>query len=385
MSQICEYLREVHKVSASFISWPVIRVDQAKIKLKAQKPGRCPIDSLIKRGSIKGKMNASNLTSSPDAAWSDLTTPTMKWVFRVLFSAILFLGVVGNGAVCSAIILKQRLRTTANMLVLNLAAADLIFVALYAPTQLSFFENNYSWEIGDGVCKLSYTILPACLCATVLTLLCIALIRYKAVASPFHVRIGMTYKTTAVVVFVVWMISLLTGLPVLLVAKTVQYQDKIFCDEVWPPDKPYREVYWILIFLIQYAIPLLVIILLSIATVVKVKQSRARVMPSASTINNDDNSVANVLNASVRQRRRRENNMSKMLTGLVILYAICMLPQHVVFFWLTYGHLKQQEYSLYIFTIANIFPIANSALNPLIYGSLHKELKTGFKNCVKCS
>ena len=329
-------------------------------------------------------MNTSNSSSSPDA-WSDLTTPTMKWVFRILFSAILFLGIVGNGAVCSAIVLKQRLRTTANLLVLNLAAADLIFVALYAPTQLSFFENNYSWEMGDIVCKLSYAVLPACLCSTVATLLCIALLRYQAVSNPFHVRIGMTYKTTGTVVSVIWLSSLLMGLPVLLVAKTTQYQDKVFCDEVWPVDKPYREVYWVLIFLLQYVLPLMVIVFLSIATVIKVKQSRARVLPSASTTNNDDNTNANVLNASLRQRRRRENNMSKMLTGLVVMYAICMLPQHVVFFWLTYGDLKKQEYSLYIFTIANIFPIANSALNPLIYGSLHKELKAGFKNCVKCA
>lgn len=171
-------------------------------------------------------MNESSLTSTADA-WSDLTTPTMKWVFRGLFSTILFLGLVGNGAVCSAIVLKQRLRTTANMLVLNLAAADFVFVALYAPTQLSFFENNYSWEMGDGVCKLTYTVLPACLCATVETLLCIAVIRYKAVASPFRLRVEMTYKTTAVVISVIWLTSLLTGLPVLLLAKTVQYQEGI--------------------------------------------------------------------------------------------------------------------------------------------------------------
>ena len=239
--------------------------------------------------------------------------------------------------------------------------------------------------MGDAVCKLSYAVLPACFCSTVETLLCIAVIRYKAVASPFHVRVGMTVKTTAIVISVIWLSSLLTGLPVFLVAKIVEYQDKVFCDELWPADKPYNQVYWVSIFLIQYALPLVVIAFLSIATVVKVKQSRARVLPSSSTLNNDDNSVANVMNASMRQRRRRENNMSKMLTGLVILYAICMLPQHVVFFWLTYGGLKKLESSLYIFTIANIFPIANSAINPLLYGSLHKELKTGFKNCFGCT
>ena len=330
-------------------------------------------------------MDANSSNSSSLDAWSDLTTPTMKWFFRLLFSAILFIGLLGNGAVFLAIATKQRLQTTTNLLMLNLSASDFIFVSLYTPTQLSFFENNYSWEMGDAVYKLAYTVLPTCLSSTVGTLLCIALLRYKLVSNPIRMRFGMTHKITAVVITVIWLLSLLTGLPVLLVAKTTTYKDKIFCDEVWPVDKPYQQVYWILIFLIQYAVPLVVIMFLSIATVFKVKQSRARVLPTASTTNNEDNSIASVLNASVRQRRRQESNMSRVLACLAILYAICMLPQHVVFFWMTYGHLMKQKYSLYIFTFANIFPIANSALNPLIYGGLHKELKTVFKNCLKCA
>lgn len=167
---------------------------------------------------------------------------------------------------------------------------------------------------------------------------------------------------------------------------TKQYQTPFTCasdcHEAWPIDKPYKEMYWVFVFLIQYAVPLVVIVSLSTATVIKVKQSRARVLPSASKTDTD--SRPNVLNASIRQRRRQESNMSKVLICLVILYAMSMLPQHVVFFWLTYGDLSKQKYTLYIFTIASIFPIVNSALNPLIYGSLHKELKTVFKNCLKC-
>lgn len=327
-------------------------------------------------------MDTNNSNSSTPDAWSDLTTPTMKWIFRLLCSALFLLGIFGNGAVCFVIAVKQRLRTTTNLLVLNLAAADFIFVALYTPTQFSSLENNYSWEMGNAVCKLTYTVLPTCLSSTVGSLLCIALFRYKAVSNPFHMRVGLSYKTTAVLVIAIWLVSLLTTLSVLLVAKTRDYRDKILCHEAWPIDKPYKEIYWVFVFLVQYAVPLVVIVSLSTATVIKVKQSRARVLPSASKTDTD--SRPNVLNASLRQRRRQESNMSKVLICLVILYAMSMLPQHVVFFWLTYGDLSKQKYALYIFTIANIFPIVNSALNPLIYGSLHKELRTVFKNCLKC-
>ena len=105
-------------------------------------------------------MDANSSNSSSLDAWSDLTTPTMKWFFRLLFSAMLFIGLLGNGAVFLAIVTKQRLQTTTNFLMLNLSVSDFIFVSLYTPTQLSFFENNYSWEMGDAVCKLAYTVLP---------------------------------------------------------------------------------------------------------------------------------------------------------------------------------------------------------------------------------
>ena len=329
-------------------------------------------------------MDANTSNSSTSDAWSDLTTPTMKWCFRLLFSGIFLLGIIGNGNVCLTIALKQRLRTTPNLLVLNLSATDFIFVALYTPTQLSFFENNYSWVMGDAVCKLTYTVLPTCLSSSVGTLLCIAVMRYKAVSSLLQARLGLSHKSAAVVITMIWLVSLLTGLPVLLVAKTTTSKDKIFCSEMWPVDKPYEEIYWIFIFIIQYAIPLVVIAFLSIATLMKVKRSRRRVLQSASNSNNKDNTIASrVLDTSLRQRRRQENNMSRLLTCLVVLYAICMLPQHGLFFWLKYGDFSKQKYGLYIFAIANAFPIANSALNSVVYGSRCKrELKT---SCHKCA
>ena len=324
-------------------------------------------------------MNASN--SSPADSWSDLTTPTMKWVFRVVFSLSLMLGVFGNGTVCVAIALKQRLRTANNLLVFNLAASDFIFVALYAHTQLSLFENHFSWKMGDSVCMLVNAVLPSCLSSTIGTLLCISLIRYKAVASPFRVR--MTLVRTAILIAAIWFLSLLSALPVFLVSETRNFGDKVFCYEGWPEGKRLDEAYWAVIFAVQYAIPLVSIVILSIATVVAFKRSRARVFPPSSAPMSLNES-ASVCPPSLRQRQRQENSMSKLLACLVVLYGVCLLPQHIVYFWNAYGNLKAQKYSLYIYTFANVFPIANSALNPVIYGSFHKELRLRLKNCVKC-
>ena len=72
-----------------------------------------------------------------------------------------------------------------------------------------------------------------------------------------------------------------------------------------------------------------------------------------------------------------------MLFALVIIYAICMLPQHVVYFWMEFGNLNQMEFKMYIFRFSNVFPMANCALNPIAYGTLNKEFKMVFKGLLK--
>ena len=38
--------------------------------------------------------------------------------------------------------------------------------------------------------------------------------------------------------------------------------------------------------------------------------------------------------------------ITKMLLALVLIYAICMLPQHAVYFWMEYGSLNQMGFKV---------------------------------------
>ena len=75
--------------------------------------------------------------------------------------------------------------------------------------------------------------------------------------------------------------------------------------------------------------------------------------------------------------------ITKMLFALVCIYAICMLPQHAVYFWMEYGNLNQMGFKMYIFRFSNIFPMANCALNPIAYGTLNKEFAMVFKGLLR--
>lgn len=86
-----------------------------------------------------------------------------------------------------------------------------------------------------------------------------------------------------------------------------------------------------------------------------------------------------VVTNAVRQRMKQSTRITNMLIGLVVLYSVCMLPQHIVYFWMTFGNLNYLSYKMYIFRLANVFPMANCALNPIVYGTLNKEFGQVFK------
>ena len=183
------------------------------------------------------------------------------------------------------------------------------------------------------------------------------------------------------IIAVIWTASLLTALPLIFVTQTVSPSPGVrYCTEVWPKPELY-SAYWILIFAIQYVIPLAAIAVLSAITSAKV---RANVRPVIG-----ESFETEMAQEATRRRAQQARRITKMLAALVLLYAVCMLPQHVVFtFWLTHGDLGEKSFKDYVFVLANIFPIANSALNPLAYGTLNKEFKGVFKNvlgwlCVK--
>ena len=114
---------------------------------------------------------------------------------------------------------------------------------------------------------------------------------------------------------------------------------------------------------------------LAVLIAVKIRQNNAmQMLPKSSQ----------VIAAAVRQRMKQTSKITNMLIALVILYAVCMLPQHIVFLWYTYGNLAGSKYFIYVLRFANVFPMANSALNPIAYGTLNKEFKKVYKSFFNC-
>ncbi|EDO43998.1 predicted protein, partial [Nematostella vectensis] len=301
----------------------------------------------------------------------DLEPVGLRWSLRLIYIAVFFIGIVGNLVVGIAIILRKRLRTSNNIFTLNLCIADLIVIVIYVPTQMAAFENDHNWPFGNFMCQVAYIIIPLCLSASIGILLAISTDRYRAIAHPLRPRL--TLMNVKIIIAIIWFLSFITSIPLLFVAGTDRPDPsgKLYCSELWPRGTRYEEMYWIAIFVVQYVIPLAVIAALSRVTAMKIRQN---------SFFSSARKRSQIVTTAVRQRLKQSTKIAKMLIGLVLLYSICMLPQHVIYFWLKYGNLNVLSYKMYVFRLANVFPMANCALNPILYGTLNKEFAQVFKS-----
>ncbi|KAL9950386.1 hypothetical protein ACROYT_G042874 [Oculina patagonica] len=313
------------------------------------------------------------LPVSPTESGNFIEPAPMRWTLRLIFIIVFIVGVIGNAVVCVAVIRRKRMRTSNNIFTFNLALCDLLNVMIFLPTQMAAFENNHNWATGDFMCRVAYILVPLCLSASIGTLLAITSDRYRAIAYPMKPRLS--GKKIKIILTVIWVSSFLICMPLIFVAGLISpAPGKVYCDELWP-DPIYPEIYWNFIFVIQYVLPLAIIVVLAVLIAVKIRQNNAmQMLPKSSQ----------VIAAAVRQRMKQTSKITNMLIALVILYAVCMLPQHIVFLWFSYGDLASNKYRIYVLRFANVFPMANSALNPIAYGTLNKEFKKVFKSFFNC-
>ena len=290
---------------------------------------------------------------------------------------IFILGTVGNAVVCIAILKRKGLQNSCNMFTFNLAFHDLILVIVYVPTQMIVFENCYHWVVGGFMCYLVYTILPLSFSVSIGTLMAITADRYRAIVFP--VRAKLSRKTVKLIVAAIWVVSVVTALPLVFVMTIFSpYPGIEYCMEAWPSPIA-SEAYWVSMFVFQYLLPLCIIAVLASITAYTLRKNSLPVAMETCA-------QSEVFRKTLKKRAKQTQRITNMLIALVLLYAICMLPQHVVYtFWARYGDLSGTSYREMAYTIANIFPIANSALNAIAYGTLYKEFKVVFNRLFSCA
>ena len=122
---------------------------------------------------MQGIMNISVDQSSdyPDIMSVGATDGNTIIYLSVIFFLIGVVGVSGNLLVIFAVICSKKMRgSMTNLLITNLAFADLLIMVLGIPEIIQFMKNK-GWTFDDITCRVNRYILVTSLYASILTLL----------------------------------------------------------------------------------------------------------------------------------------------------------------------------------------------------------------------
>ena len=270
--------------------------------------------------------------------------------------AIQLIGILGNVIVLYILIKKMKLKTNSNWLIFNLALSDLIVSAFYIPLNIPLLAYE-RWIYGKLFCSVYYPLGTAAVLSSAFTLLILTCQRFRAVVYPYKKQ--PTTSMTKLFIIGSWFLSFTFSLPVMLILKyNKEYQ---VCYEDW--DSLERRLYTVCVFIAGFALPSLIILVLHGCIIVKtvIKSSGKKVLSWKSNL-----------------RRLEDRRLCKVSVIITVAFAVCVLPNHLVWFLYEFGDLSQYKYHADLRVCSHVMLFVSSALNPIIYTTFSSRFRAHF-------
>lgn len=364
------------------------------------------------------------------AAVNKLSTASLLSV--VAMGCTMVFAIFGNILVIIAVRRTKSLRTTAAILVVNLAIVDLSITVTIVPFVMTLAITQ-DWVLPWEVCELTGFINAFLTAGQIMALLHISVNRYIAVAYPHAYETRCNKRGTIITVLLGWLYSLIWTLPPFLGwGKLGFIHGTLFCNIVWSEEMAYA----ITVQVMCYFIPSILgaVLYLSIYRHMRLQgkrifektmsfelsqreaKNRSESSPSnghagtpksirsvsfgnlasgstdnitASSDNIAESEFTDLKNTAgssraKRSRRRKlmEARVTKMLLAVVMAFVFCWIPRGIANLWAIFVSRdavpRALEYS------STVFVFFNAAVNPVLYGALHQDFQRAFRRIICC-
>ena len=294
-------------------------------------------------------------------------------ILVVAYVTLLFAACVENATVIYLVrTYKDLKQSTFNLLIINMAIADLVDVCFATTVSVCFVFIGQQWIpglVGQISCKLVHNILVMSIGLSISTLVIMSIDRYMAIVHAM--KKPMSSSTRKRCIAVSWIISAIAGSPYLYKMETRKIGDgTTTCGSIWSND-PVQHLFYsrleeIIKVLVFYVLPLIVI-----GTTNIVIGHRLRKRPSLG--GNRTQEMINLQNQKIY----------KLLVANVTLFVFCWLFTHVnhimrAFFISKYCSLPAAV-PLIFYWISHL----NAAVNPIIYFTFNNKFQQGLKEALR--
>ena len=305
----------------------------------------------------------SNRSAHTDIGTSSGSQQAVDILKYLVYGVIFLTSLCGNSFVCWVVWRRLRMRTVMNYYLVNLAVADLAFTLICIPFDLPVQLKSCVWPYSEALCKALFPLQTICAYASVFTLTAIGFSRYRAIVHPLKTQ--MSLVATKGCILAIWITSFIFVLPYILILEVNPTTGQ--CAENWPePKETYSRLYTFAIFFTEYALPLTVVFVSYLKICCELRKKGE---PNADVPSQPDHA-------------RDAEKVLKMSIAVTTVFAVCTLPNHIVWLVFEFGDDNFEQCNMWIIA-ANIFVFANSAADPVVYTIFNEKYREELKNLVK--
>ncbi|XP_056301264.1 trace amine-associated receptor 13c-like [Danio aesculapii] len=281
-------------------------------------------------------------------------------ILYVAAAAVALLTVCGNLLVIISVSHFKQLHTPANILILSLAASDLLVGVFVIPLHLSLLIES-CWTSGPIMCSIFKFVNYQATSVSVHTVALIAVDRFLALSFPFFYSEKISLNVVCIAALLNWLFSLIYNV-------TLLYVNGNFTDVVCPGVCVYNldGISSIVDLLIVFLMPCTLIIILYTHVFVIAKKHATAIR--ALQVHNSTESSKNKISD------KSERKAAMLLGILVFVFLLCLLPYYITSLVIPYGSVI-----FYVIDVAVIFFFLNSTINPIIYALFYSWFRKSLK------
>lgn len=293
----------------------------------------------------------------------------------IVYGCNFVIGIVGNSMVVAVIYCYMKLKTVANIFVLNLAVSDLTFL-ITLPMWATFTATGYHWPFGGFLCKASAGLVIFNLYTSIFFLTALSIDRYLAIVHPVRSRRFRTVAYARITCVVIWLFAFVLSLPTALTRDVHDIKDSnnTVCGILHPTAenamrmKDLPLAISLMKSLLGFLVPFIIII--TCYCLIRRALLGARHIQKSS--------------------RSRDDEVLRMLAAAVLAFFLCWVPHQVfhlmqVFTQLTPGHncaIVEIIDTAMPFTICIAY--LNSCVNPIVYGFVGNNFRKNLLRLLRC-
>ena len=282
-------------------------------------------------------------------------------ILPVTFVVMSVAGVIGNTMVLLAVIVWKHMRNPLNILIANLAIADLFFIAVVMPGMFGAWAS-LEWALGKLACQIRIYIVTTSTFVRVYTLTMMSILRYLAVVHPIRTIAFRTNSNARLSIIMIWTVVIIGLAPTF----NVIGNDPETCfnlkhkgeeDAISKADDE-RLFYVVAVFLNFFCPVSVTVVIYGLL-------------------------LKHLFSKEIQQVTQHSGSRKRKVTLMVVtavgIFTLSWMPLQVMYVWKYFGNFPRTIPAQATWVAATILAFSNNCVNPVIYASISDRFRECFK------